>query len=402
MSDKPKKSAPLKIDALRPPTSGDLVRGAPRVISLIVLLVVLAFIGVLFFRVMAGFLIPLFLAAVLTVVFKPLHVWLQQRLNGRKQLAALACTAAIGLLVLVPCVLLITKAAVEAGEFAALLRDADKQSRIAGELADRFGPMIGQIEDRVNATFYSNIPEPDQFKAKAFLESVGGDLASAVQSNLVDWGASGLSAAFGFVIGLFIMVFALYYFLADGPTIVEALMRLSPLDDEYERQLLNSFTSVSRAVVLATMLSAAIQGTLAGLGYFFTLDPGSPVFMLTMLTMLMALVPFVGSFSVWVPVALWVFFVQEDFWPGILLGIYGAAIVSQSDNVIQPLVLHGRSNLHPLLALLSVLGGLQLLGPIGILVGPILVAFMQALLEMLRKELDILQAEAAASETPST
>ncbi|MEM8866172.1 MAG: AI-2E family transporter, partial [Planctomycetota bacterium] len=66
-------------------------------------------------------------------------------------------------------------------------------------------------------------------------------------------------------------------------------------------------------------------------------------------------------------------------------------VVSNIDNVIKPFVLHGQSNLHPLLALLSVLGGVSVLGPVGILVGPMLVAFLQALLNMLRKELDLLQ-----------
>ena len=167
---------------------------------------------------------------------------------------------------------------------------------------------------------------------------------------------------FGFGIGLFIMVFALYYFLADGPTIVEALMHLSPLDDEYERQLLGSFTSVSRAVVLATMLSAAIQGTLAGIGYFFTLEPGSPVFMLTMITMLMALgavrrlVLGLGPRGVVGLLRAGRFLARHP--PGHLRG--GDRLAErQRHPAARPA---RRSNLHPLLALLSVLGGLQLLG----------------------------------------
>ena len=72
----------------------------------------------------------------------------------------------------------------------------------------------------------------------------------------------------------------------------------------------------------------------------------------------------------------------------ILLAIYCTIVVSGIDNVIKPLILHGQSKLHPLLALLSILGGVQVLGPVGILVGPMLVSFLQALLTMLRKELD--------------
>ena len=74
-------------------------------------------------------------------------------------------------------------------------------------------------------------------------------------------------------------------------------------------------------------------------------------------------------------------------WPAILLAIFGVVVVSQIDNLIKPLVLHGQSNIHPLLALLSILGGISALGPIGILVGPMVVAFLQTLLKILRREI---------------
>src|SRR5262245_61234652 len=73
----------------------------------------------------------------------------------------------------------------------------------------------------------------------------------------------------------------------------------------------------------------------------------------------------------------------------IILAVYCTVIVSGIDNVIKPLVLHGQSNLHPLLALLSILGGVTVLGPVGIIVGPMVVSFLQALLNMLRKELEL-------------
>jgi predicted PurR-regulated permease PerM len=119
------------------------------------------------------------------------------------------------------------------------------------------------------------------------------------------------------------------------------------------------------------------------------------VFLLTLLTAVMALVPFLGAASVWIPACLWLYFYDERTWAASLLAIYGAAIVSMADNVIKPLVLHGQSRLHPLLALLSVLGGVQALGPIGILVGPMVVAFLQTLLNMLHRELITMDREPA-------
>ena len=87
------------------------------------------------------------------------------------------------------------------------------------------------------------------------------------------------------------------------------------------------------------------------------------------------------------PCALYLGAVEQNWWSALFLGIYGALVVSSIDNVIKAYVLHDHSQLHPLFALLSVLGGVQVFGPIGILVGPMVVVFLQTLLEILNHEL---------------
>ena len=98
------------------------------------------------------------------------------------------------------------------------------------------------------------------------------------------------------------------------------------------------------------------------------------------------MVPFLGAASVWIPCALYLYFIDNNMTAAIGLAVYGAAVISMADNVIKPLVLHGQSKLHPLFAFLSVIGGLAMLGPIGILIGPMIVAFLQTLLEILHNE----------------
>jgi predicted PurR-regulated permease PerM len=80
-------------------------------------------------------------------------------------------------------------------------------------------------------------------------------------------------------------------------------------------------------------------------------------------------------------------FVEGRTGAGIFLVIYGVGVISMIDNVVKPLVLQGQSNLHPLLALLSILGGVASLGPIGIVVGPMVVVFLETLLSILQREL---------------
>jgi predicted PurR-regulated permease PerM len=111
------------------------------------------------------------------------------------------------------------------------------------------------------------------------------------------------------------------------------------------------------------------------------------VLLLMMFTGALALIPFVGATAVWLPASLWLYFVDQRATAAVLLAIYGIAVVSSVDNLIKPLVLHGKSRLHPLLALLSVLGGVNALGPSGILVGPMIVAFLQTSLNILHREL---------------
>ncbi|KLU04500.1 transport facilitation [Rhodopirellula islandica] len=187
------------------------------------------------------------------------------------------------------------------------------------------------------------------------------------------------------IFGLVILVVSVYFFLIDGPVMIRTLMRLSPMDDNYEHQLLMEFDRTSRAVVLASVASALVQGILATIGFW--LCDFDQIVLLLFLTSVMALVPFLGAASVWVPCALWLGLVDQRWIAASFLAFYGATVVSSIDNVIKVYVLHGRSQLHPLFALLSVIGGVSVFGPIGILVGPMVVVFLQTLLEILNHEL---------------
>ncbi len=369
-----------------------------RMVSFVVLVAILLVIAGLFFRVMANFLLPMFLALLLAVMCAPLHRWFIAKCQGRDRLAAGLTTAAILLVFLVPLLLILLQAI---SEGVAIYHAVNDQPEAAAEES---------VEQQAPAE-----PEPQpglQDKVSGSLSRFGGRLGlklspaqidEAINQKIQDWMTPVMVGTAQFVgslaIGLFVMVVSLYYFLADGPNMVRVVMHLSPLDDRYEEQLIDEFETISRAVVLASVTSAIVQGLLAGIGYYFTgLDT---VFLLMALTMLFAMVPFVGAAAIWVPVCLYVYFVQERVTAAVLLAIYGTCVISAADNVIKPIILHGRSNLHPLLALLSVLGGVQALGPIGIFVGPMVVAFLHALLNMLHTELAQMSGASAPAESGS-
>lgn len=353
----------------------------PRVVSFIVLLAIVLLVGAVFFQVMAQFLVPLFLACVLLVIFQPLHAWMLSRLPTHPRIAALSTTCVIMLVVLVPSLYLGWKSYEECRSVYQVL-SADVANGAEGR-SQQLASRLSQGADKVLQKYEqwtgnkldieSQVKEASSMLGKAVLGAVG--------------------VAFRVLFGLAIMMISLYYFLADGPGMVRALMQLSPLDENYETELLEKFGSISRSVVLATLLSAVVQGLAAGIGYWFVLPSSAPVFLLMALTMVMAIVPFIGAAGVWVPTCLGLLMLGGEtpgsHWLAATgLALYCAIFVSLVDNVVKPYVLHGQANLHPLLALLSILGGVQVLGPVGILVGPMLVSFLQALLNMLHKELE--------------
>lgn len=469
-----------------------------RFVSFGLLLGVIALVSVLFYEVMARFLVPLFLAALLVVVFRPLHRWIMEKTGGREKTSALLTTISVLLSVLVPIGVLLVMAAAESrqlyGEFnstkvikgvrqirtnlnldmpskrqlrlieselhvlqqkitlspaeeythQAALYDIEQSARKLGddqglawpeaatattdpasdwiqfatclgqaralhdqipwqagatssgdelkdgvreyqaklnETADHFSRFQTQLLGGKTRAWAVELLNPSDEEAESYIHSI----VAYGRDQLLGLTGAGVAFVGNLLLGTAIMVIGLYFFLLDGPKMIESFKGLSPIDDEHEQELVTEFGNVSRAVVVATLLSALAQGLLAGVGFYFAgIDS---VFLLTVLSAMLAMVPFVGAASVWVPCCLYLYFFDDNLAAAIGLGIYGAAVISMADNVIKPLVLHGHSNIHPLFALLSVLGGVSTLGPIGILIGPMVVAFLQTLLKILKKEM---------------
>jgi predicted PurR-regulated permease PerM len=449
-----------------------------RFVSFLVLVAILVLIAIVFFRVMAGFLVPLFLAALLGVVVQPLHRWTRDKTQGVRYadyLAAGITTTLVALIVVLPIGLVVTTAAVESLSLLDQLQLANVRIRL-DELRRDFGLDIPREADvrRIEVTLRSwrdkqrkgepidlkreqvtnllqrvadiqnwlSKPEAEERQADvrplqnaltrlrdSDPESVDRDealtdadaefrefkrnlLGGTYRAWLAEWanpseeridqmranvlaaarplislGGDTLALLAKLLFGTLIMIVALFFLLAEGSRMLDAVVKLVPLEEQHVRELAAEFDRACRAIVSATLLSAIAQGLLAGFGFFFIADLRGSVALLTLLTMVLALVPFTGAAAVWIPVSLYVYFFQDSTWAAVALAIYGAVVVSGADNVIKPLVLHGQSNLHPLLALLSVLGGIQALGPIGIVIGPMAVVFLQVLLKLVQREL---------------
>lgn len=445
-----------------------------KLLSFAILVVVTGAFGVLFFEVTAPLLLPLFLAMVSVVIFRPVHVWCVRVLGGRNRAAAVITTTLVLLVVVVPSVVVLLHATNEAtklvkslddGEvrdklhrarlslgldyphvvelrfaersFEMLLADA-RQGAVASGNRDalkRLHEELRSMQLTLNKDENSRGPSDTQSMLDALaiaqqetpgtlayqlameaaarrfheyrVEFLGGapravfrSIANPASEDLNDWtnrlfaltpdwissfgGRAGIIAG-RIVFDVIVFIVTMYFLFADGPQIAKQLMALSPLEDRYEEKLLEEFSLVARGVVSGSVAAALAQGLLAGIG--FRIAGLQSVFLLAAVTALTAMIPFVGAAMVWLPASLWLIFIEDRPTAGIVLMIYGAGVISTIDNVIKPWVLHDRSAMHPLAALIGVLGGVQALGLLGVFVGPMVVAFLQTLLGLLHREL---------------
>jgi predicted PurR-regulated permease PerM len=342
-----------------------------KAISFAVLVTLIIAVGIVFLMVMQQFLLPLFLAVLLVIMFRPLHEWFLAKVNYRPHVAAGLTTASIVFLVLVP---LNTITIVGGLQLTSLMRSQDPKV-----LVEDFQQKASALTDRARklaVRFDIDIPPDKQIAA---------DVAHSIKESIAPLAVQTTQWIGSLLFGLVIMIISVYFFFADGPDMLDAIVRLTPMENQHVTKLLEEFDKISRAVVLATVLAALGQGLLAGIGYLLTGIPN--LMLLTAITILMALVPFIGSTVVWVPCVLWLYFMEARTGAALFLMGWCIIVVGNADNFIKPYVLQGKSSLHPLLAFLSVIGGVQTLGPIGIFVGPMVVAFFHTLLVLLRQGL---------------
>lgn len=339
----------------------------PRRFSFYALVGLAIAVGLFFYQVVKPFLLPLFIAAVLALLIRPIYLWFTERLRGYRYVSAAVVTLLVLLLGLLP----LTGALLLAGEE---LYSAGQELM---KLDWRQQPIIADIrswtDDYISESDWKRWQDSAMNSVEGVTREVY-DRTRALLSNIIK-----------FIVGLVIVALGLFFFLAEGPAMLQSMQRLSPLEDEDERALFAEFDRVCRGVVLASVVCALAQAILAGIG--FAVVGIDRVWLLAGVTMFTSTIPFLGAASVWGCVAVGLA-LHGDYGSAIGLAIYGTVIVSASDNLIRAYVIHGTAQLHPLIAMISVLGGLQVVGLWGVFVGPIVAAVFYALLKILHQRLE--------------
>lgn len=192
------------------------------------------------------------------------------------------------------------------------------------------------------------------------------------------------------ILNIFIMLFVMFYVFKDGEKIEGEIRTLLPFSPTFNDRLIARTKSLLHATVYGALIVALAQGILATLAFFLFDSVDAPI-LWGVLVGFAALVPFVGTAIVWFPIGLLQIingFVSNStpmFWKGVGVLLFGTFIISTIDNIIKPRIIGNRSDLHPVLVLVGIFGGLALFGFVGIIVGPLILSILMSFIEVYKE-----------------
>jgi predicted PurR-regulated permease PerM len=315
--------------------------------------------GYVFFRIVTPFLVPLGWAAVVAIVVYPWHRKLVVR-HGHT-LAAVLSTVVVTVLIVGPGLVILTAFLQESR---AALSAVDRDL-LAGQLA-----WLEQAWNRIRAL----IPGAQSLDLRTLIDDAisrtGGFLATRVGGLLAD--------IVVLVFQLFLTLVALFFFLRDADGIMREVRRALPFEDLRSERMIRQTRDLIYASIVAALVIASLQGLVGGL-LFAVLGLGAPVFWGVLMAFL-ALFPFIGTWLVWVPAAIWLIATGQVV-KGLILAALGATVVATIDNVLRPIILSGRVQMNGLLMFISLLGGVSLFGLLGLVLGPLVTAIVTSLFE---------------------
>jgi predicted PurR-regulated permease PerM len=318
---------------------------------------VIALITYLLYIIARPFIVPLCVAAVLTVFFYPSHARLERRL--RPGAAAMVSTLFVTAVLIVPLTLVLIAFVREAAAATGNL-----QAAIAAGEFERIGRWWTWLQQR--APIVGGVS----------LEEIAGDLGRRLGAFAAD-SAGDLLRNIGTVLfDLVIVIFATFFLFRDARPIMALVRRVLPFEEEQRELVIRQAHDLIRASVVSSIAVASAQGTAGGL-LFWAVGIAAPVFWGVVMAFF-SLLP-IGAWAIWLPAGVWLLVNGSTAKGLVLLGV-GAGVVSAIDNVLRPALLSGRAQMNGLLVLISLLGGIGAFGLIGVVVGPVIVATMASLL----------------------
>ncbi len=313
----------------------------------------LLLLGYFVYRIVEPFLVPLAWSAVLAIFFTPLHARIEKRLKPTP--AALVSTLGVTFLLVVPSLFLAAYTARQAVD-----ATAKAQAELTHQGSTATDRVEGWLKKRLPASMQdTDFSEQLRQGAEKAASYLAGRLTGLVK-NLVT-----------FFVDLFLMLFALFFMFRDGHEVVRGVRHLLPFDSDIQSEMLEESQELIFASVAVALVIAAMQGALGGLA-FTLVGISSPLFW-GVLIAFFSLVPVVGSALIWIPAAIWIGLNGHWGKAVVIVAICGG-VAGVADNIVRPVLLRNRTRLNELLLFVSVLGGIEVFGLLGIVAGPTIMA----------------------------
>jgi predicted PurR-regulated permease PerM len=200
--------------------------------------------------------------------------------------------------------------------------------------------------------------------------------AALASSRFVATQALGIGQnAFDFIVNLFVMLYLLFFLLLDGEELTRRIKNAVPLPADRQRALVDKFTAVIRATVKGSVSVALVQGALGGLIFWFLGIHAALLWAVVMAVL--SLLPVVGTALVWLPVAIY-FLVTGARWQSLVLIAYGVLVIGLVDNLLRPILVGKDAKMPDYVVLVSTLGGIEVFGFNGFVIGPVIAAMFMA------------------------
>ena len=321
---------------------------------------ILALVTWAFFDVLSPYFSAILWAAILTVIFNPVKNKLRTALGDRNGLASLLTIGIICLIVFIPLMVILSSLAIELNVVYTKLQENNTQF------------------PEVVASIFNHLPD----WASGFLADHNLNNAAQIQKKLSDVALQGGQylagsafligkGTFGFAISFGIMLYLLFFLLKDGPYLVLLILESLPLSSYVKQHLFAKFAAVARATVKGTVAVALAQGALGGFAFWIAGLDGSILW--GALMAFLSLIPAVGSAIIWVPAAIYLF-ATGQLWQGAFIVGFFVIVIGLVDNILRPLLVGKDTRMPDYLILIATLGGMEIYGINGFVIGPLIAA----------------------------
>lgn len=311
---------------------------------------------VLMFFIILPYLEAIVLAATFGVLFYPLYERFLLWTEGSEATSSLLTILIILAFVFTPLIAIGAQVFQQASQLYATYTNG----------SGNIGDVLTQVETYLSQAFPFALPD---------IRSAIGQGASLIAGNL----GKLFSSALNVILELFIMLILLYYIFKDGKKFAAYLERALPLEETYTRQIMGRLKTAINSVIKGSLLIALIQGVVSAIG--FTLFGVPQPVLWGSIAAVAALIPSVGTAIVLAPAILFLYF-SGAVSNAIGLLIWGVLAVGLIDNLLGPYLIERGVHIPPVFILLAVLGGVSFFGPVGFLLGPLVLSFVFALLDI--------------------